>query len=398
MDFQRTYDVVVGGAGVAGVAASLECARAGLKTALVEKTILVGGLATTGLVNAYLPLCDGRGRQVTYGIAEELLHLSLKYGPGRSPAGWPGGEPGARTERWRVLFNPASFVLALDEALQDAGVVLWLDTLICKPVVADGRVLGLEVENKSGRGLLTARCVIDATGDADIAARCGAPCVVSDNWLTMWALECDVARLTKDLAQAPRPFLFDTVREGGDAWGKRHPTGYPKLTGCNGEEVTRFVLDSRRLLLQRYKKLQAASSRHDVFPLTLPSMAQFRTTRRIAGQTTLRDDQFNTHIPDSIGMTGDWRKRDIVWEIPYGALVPMGVQSLLVAGRCISSETDAWEATRVIPPAALTGQVCGIAARLALARKTTPDRLSAADVQAELRRLHIPYHLSDIAG
>jgi len=398
MDFERQYDVVIGGAGVAGIAAALECARAGLTTALVEKTILVGGLATTGLVNAYLPLCDGRGRQVTFGIAEELLHLSLKYGPGRIPAGWPGGAEGPRSERLRVLFNPASFILALDEVLQDAGVSMWLDTLICKPVVAGGALVALEVESKSGRGLLKAGCVIDATGDADIAYRAGAPCVDGDNWLTMWAIEFDAARLSSDLAQTPRPYLFDTIREGGDAWGKRHPAGYPKLNGCDGDEVTRFVLDSRRLLLERYRERQAAASRHDVFPLTLPSMAQFRTTRRIAGMATLRDDQLNAHVPDSIGMTGDWRKREVVWEIPWGALVPAGVRGLLVAGRCISSETDAWEATRVIPPAALTGQVCGIAARLSQARQTTPDRLAAADIQAELRRLHLPYHMADITA
>ena len=79
--FEKRYDVIVAGAGVAGVAAALECARAGLKTALLEKTVLPGGLATTGLVNVYLPLCDGAGRQVIFGIAEELHRLSLKYGP-----------------------------------------------------------------------------------------------------------------------------------------------------------------------------------------------------------------------------------------------------------------------------------------------------------------------------
>ncbi|HAH86374.1 MAG TPA: FAD-dependent oxidoreductase, partial [Armatimonadetes bacterium] len=56
--FDKEYDVLVAGGGVAGVAAALESARAGLKTALIEKTITPGGLATTGLINIYLPLCD----------------------------------------------------------------------------------------------------------------------------------------------------------------------------------------------------------------------------------------------------------------------------------------------------------------------------------------------------
>ena len=91
MEFTQKYDIVVAGAGVAGVAAALEAARSGYKTALVEKTVLFGGLATAGLINVYLPLCDGRGRQVIFGIAEELLHLSIQYGPGTVPAGWKGG-------------------------------------------------------------------------------------------------------------------------------------------------------------------------------------------------------------------------------------------------------------------------------------------------------------------
>src|SRR5512138_2587137 len=102
MDFTRNYDIVVAGGGVAGVAAALEAARSGFKTALVEKTVFFGGLATTGLIYVYLPLCDGRGRQVIYGIAEELLQLSLKYGPGTVPAGWPGGAAGQPTSRYLV--------------------------------------------------------------------------------------------------------------------------------------------------------------------------------------------------------------------------------------------------------------------------------------------------------
>ena len=90
---ETSYDVIVVGAGVAGVAAALEAARAGLSTALIEKTIFTGGLATTGLVNIYLPLCDGRGTQVSFGIAEELLQLSLKYGPGDIPATWRQPDP-----------------------------------------------------------------------------------------------------------------------------------------------------------------------------------------------------------------------------------------------------------------------------------------------------------------
>ena len=81
-----------------------------------------------------------------------------------------------------------------------------------------------------------------------------------------------------------------------------------------------------------------------------------------------------------------------MWEIPYGTLLPQRVTGLLVAGRCISSEGDAWEVTRVIPPAALTGQVAGLAAGLAIQHGTTPDQIAASTLQTELERLGIPFH------
>ena len=69
-------DVAVVGGGIAGIAASLSAAREGAKTILLEQQYVLGGLATAGLITIFLPLCDGLGRQVTFGIAEELLQLS----------------------------------------------------------------------------------------------------------------------------------------------------------------------------------------------------------------------------------------------------------------------------------------------------------------------------------
>ena len=92
----------------------------------------------------------------------------------------------------------------------------------------------------------------------------------------------------------------------------------------------------------------------------------------------------------------DWRKPGHVWEVPYDALVPTRIKGLLAAGRCISSEGDAWEVTRVIPPAALTGQVAGLAATLAVQADTLPDRLDAGDLQRHLDGKGIPCHLSDL--
>ena len=77
---KESYDVVVVGGGIAGIAAAVSSARCGAKTLLIEKQINLGGLATVGLISWYEPLCDGKGKQMIYGIGEELIKLSIKYG------------------------------------------------------------------------------------------------------------------------------------------------------------------------------------------------------------------------------------------------------------------------------------------------------------------------------
>jgi flavin-dependent dehydrogenase len=148
MDFSVEYDVAVVGGGVAGVAAALQSARSGMKTVLVEKTILLGGLATSGLVYIYLPLCDGMGHHVTRGISEELLKLSLKYGPGEIPD-WRNACSAPESGRYICRFSPASFMLSLEELLLEENVDLWYDTLVCGAEMNGSRVTGIIVENES---------------------------------------------------------------------------------------------------------------------------------------------------------------------------------------------------------------------------------------------------------
>ena len=400
IDFERSFEVVVVGGGIAGIAAALEAARAGLRTALIEKTILLGGLATTGLVNIYLPLCDGCGHQVTFGIAEELLHLSLKYGPGEIPSDWR-EETNATSSRKRLLavFSPASFVLALDEILEEAGVELWLDTLGCLPRMEGQLITGVEVETKSGRALLKAGCVIDATGDADIAFRAGAPCAEAGNWLSIWAIQTSLEQARKAVENEDPAALLNMIHLGGDAWGHGQPEGQEKMSGVDAEAVTRFTLQSRRLLREYYQQRQAdlgKNGRQALYPVTLPSMAQFRTTRRILGIEGLQDGQHGQRFETSIGLAADWRKPGFVWEIPYGSLLPRQVSGLLVAGRCIASEGDAWEVTRVIPAAALTGQAAGLAAWLAVKQNIQPDQLPVEQIQQALQHKSIPIHLEEV--
>jgi hypothetical protein len=382
--FQKAYDVVVVGAGVAGVAAALASARKGRKTALIEKTIAGGGLATIGNVLIYLPLSDARGRQLTFGIAEELLHLSLRYGPGRIPADWNNPET---KSRYGSRFSPASFILALDELLVRNGVDIWFDTLVCESVITGNRLQAVEVENKSGRGLLSARCFVDASGDADVAFRAGAPCAEQDNFVSIWALEIDAEKMNAaDKNPESGPFLRLRTAGGTDI-GEGLPPGIRKYSGTRGSEVSEFVLTGRRLLLDQYKKAQAAygeEGRFTVFPLTLPAMADFRTTRRIEGLSSLRTGDEGKHFDDCVGLVSDWRDGSKNWGIPYGALLPQKIKGLLAAGRCCAAAGQAWEVFRVIQAAAMTGEVCGTAAALAVELNTSPDALAVKRLQEEL--------------
>ena len=88
IDFERNYDILVIGGGVAGIAAAVSAAESGMKTALIEKSAMLGGLATMGMIYFYLPICDGKGTQVSFGLAEKLLRTAVKYSPSMDIESW----------------------------------------------------------------------------------------------------------------------------------------------------------------------------------------------------------------------------------------------------------------------------------------------------------------------
>lgn len=386
-DFVKQYDVVVAGGGVAGVAAALAAARRGAKVALVEKTVLWGGLATAGIIFIYLPLCDGNGTQVTFGISEELLKAGLKYGPGEIPAGWRNGKDLAEEKRYRVIFSPASMVLGIDELLEASGCDLWLDTQLIDAENRDGRVTSVTVANKSGTGRLEAAAFVDATGDADLAFFAGAECPVMANALASWAIEYCAQPGGHPFAPGIRASIVGCSTD-------------PDFTtpGVGGRMVSEFLLAGRT----KYRKIleeayaSGAADRFTRFPLKLPAMPDLRHTRRIDGGFTLLSGMEWKPFEDSIGVCADWRCSGKVWELPFGALLPKTLENVLAAGRCISSSDDAWEVTRVIPVAALTGEAAGIAAALSAGRRIPVRELPCRDVQDAMRKAGNPVHISEL--
>ncbi len=359
-------EVIVAGGGIAGIAAALAARRQGASVLLLEKSILYGGLATNGLINWYEPLCNGQGEQLIFGLAEELLRLSIRYGDDTLPQIWrePGGPSDialVRPEkqhrvggRYGTFFSPTLFQLAIDERLQAEGVQLRLDILAAKPVMEGERCAGVICESKSGREFYPARVVIDATGDADLFFRANAPCIEGRNYLSCIAQTCSLTAKSRALQQ--RRWMAC----GADLHGQGHPAGYPNISGVDNAEETRFILDGRGMLLEKLR----GDDRHARDVTALPSLPQLRETRRIDGAFTLREDDRCQRREDSIGLASDFERVGDWYEIPWGCLYTDAASNLLAAGRMISSDGWAWDVTRVIPVCALTGQAAGVAAAL----------------------------------
>lgn len=161
----RHYDVIVVGAGSAGVAAALAAADNGARTLLLESGPMVGGELISGLpIDGAL---NARGEWIVGGVMRELLDASGELG------GYVGAVFDWRLN-WGVCFDPEIFKVVLIEALAKRGVTTLLYTLAQDVVAADGRITGILAANKNGRTLLTADTFIDCSGDGDVAIAAGA--------------------------------------------------------------------------------------------------------------------------------------------------------------------------------------------------------------------------------
>ena len=157
----KECDVLVCGGGFAGVSAALAAARLGKKVTLLEREFMLGGLGTAGLIAIYLPICDGYGKQVSFGLAEELLRLSVSMGYEERPQGPRGyfnwvvsDDPAKRTEkdpRFEVQYNPQVCAILMEQALLKAGVKILYGTYAVGVEKQNGRISAVITESKSGR-------------------------------------------------------------------------------------------------------------------------------------------------------------------------------------------------------------------------------------------------------
>jgi hypothetical protein len=196
------YDVIVCGGGLGGVAAAIAAARSGAKTLLIERNTILGGVATSGMCcsifNCYY---TGESRKLgTTGIALEVadaLAASAGYGDK-----W-------RRHKGHVIYDIEQACLVLQNLVENAGAELLLQAWTVGAVVDDGAVRGVVVESKSGREAIRARVVVDATGDADVAALAGAPVHIgqtSQHSLCFRLGNVDVDAFVGSFRQSPKEY------------------------------------------------------------------------------------------------------------------------------------------------------------------------------------------------
>ncbi len=372
--YKGHFDVIVVGGGVAGVAAAVASARADAKTLLIEKGVNLGGLATMGLISLYEPLCDGEGKQMVYGIAEELIQLSMRYGFDNLHTKWGGnGHNKPKNERYTTRFSPGIFAAALDDYVLKNGVELKFDTLASYPVMDGKKCIGLVTENLNGREYYEAGAVVDATGNACVMDRAGVPTVLGRSFMTylvhLYEME-DAA----GLAENRDGNAFRKWAAWGANWaGEGHPEGVKVFEEATAEELNEYMIIGKQNLLSRMEKL--GKDNFDV--MAIPNMPQMRTIRRIVGKVDFNAIDGET-CQDAIGWCGDFRPSGVGkhYQVPFGSLYHEAFPNMAAAGRIISApQGDGWEVSRVIPVCVQTGEAAGKAAALCAMNQLSMDEI-----------------------
>lgn len=384
-------DVLVAGGGIAGISAALSAARGGANVILLEREYMLGGLATLGLITIYLPICDGMGRQVAFGNAEELLRLAVKNGVERDfdhkgMAVWLDGEGDAADRekyRFEAQYNPHLFATEAEQLLTSLGVRILYGTYAVATEVNNGKITHVIIENKSGRSAVAVKSVVDTTGDADICcySEVGTEPFECKNRLANWyyyvsggSVDLRIRGPVDDPSNPNREVHISDLR----------------FSGVDAAETSEMMMLARADMLRDVAENRATDP--SFTPVCLPTIPQLRTTRHIVGEYAQGIEEMHKHFDSSIGMIGDWRKRGPVYELPFETLYSKKVKNLITAGRCISSKGEMIEVTRVIPTCAVTGQAAGTAAAL------TDDfsSLDVAALQAKLTADGVVLHESDL--
>lgn len=436
-------DVLVVGAGPAGIGAAVGAARAGASVVLAERFGFVGGNATAALVGPWasfhtehpaspepgtaplVPTDRGGGDAVIAGVNRTIVdRLVDSRGAIR-----PSAETGFTSP-----FDPEVFkAVALD--VLDEAEVDYLFHSLATVVLGDGRVEGVSFETKSGAVAVRARVTVDCTGDGDVSALAGAEFEIgrAEDGLTQpMTLMALVARFGREAFAAyvrehPRQWrgvlgLWELIAEAAEAGDLKMPredvlffeTPHADVVSLNSTRVTRALgidvwdltraeWESRRQLRDIAAFLVKYVPGFEEAYVQQTGHVGVRETRRILGEYVLTaedvlsarrfDDAIarnaypmDIHNPVGSGTLLRRVPEGDAYDIPLRCLIPRRVDGLLVGGRCLSSTHEAMSSARVMPCSMATGQAAGACAAIAARNETAPREVDPGEVQTELVR------------
>ncbi|MGA2776999.1 MAG: FAD-dependent oxidoreductase [Steroidobacteraceae bacterium] len=431
-------DVLVVGSGPGGLAAALAAARAGARTALIDRNGCFGGNITQVGVEGFAWY---RHEQTVdcEGIGIEFEERAKAMG-----AAMP--EPQSLSH----ALDAEMFKWVADELVQEAGIKPLLHRLCVAPILENGTIRGVITESKAGREAILAKRVIDATGDADIATRAGAPVRKSpkDEMMAvsvMFSMSGVNKRRFIDAVKADpqtyadwsgngewdyettgkedklfSPFLRKPFKQAlaagmipsrlstiAGTWGTVTDQGdltylnlvhVPEIDGTDPNDLTIGEMRGRREAIYALEALRGfmpgcETAKLRNFGMTLG----IRDTRKIDALYNLTgsDVREQARFDDAIGIFPEFidgygililPTTGRYWHLPYRALVPKGVANLLVAGRCIGGDKISHASARNMMCCAVSGQGAGVAAAVSLQRDEPLDQLNIGAVQKELAR------------
>ncbi len=422
-----TFDVVVLGGGPAGIAAAAAAARAGASTLLVERYGFLGGMGTAAGVTNFCGLFANRFGsidQVVHGIADDLLARIDALGGLKAPH-TVFGKINAQA------YDTAAYKIAADALLLSSGVEILFHALAAGVVMDGGsRVAALMVETKSGRQAVQGRVFIDGSGDGDLATWAGVPVEVGTGSgalmypSTMFRINDVSPELARNRGWDSFPALMAAAEERS---GRRFPRKTPIIRPQNHDIEWRVNLtqvanpdgsavDGTDAAQLSYGEIEGRRQIGDAFALlreAIPGFAQsyivdippqigIRETRRVVGDYVLTEEDVLgcASFNDTIGVNG-WPVEDHVagdvifrWpdipgsrgfnHLPYRMLLPLGLDNLLVAGRCASMTHGGQSAARVSGACFVMGEAAGTAAAMAVSGNGTTRQVDVPALQAAL--------------
>ena len=409
------YDVIVCGSGPAGVCAAVKAGRMGMKVLVIEYFGSVGGMSTSGLMSHW----TGSVRSNLY--TEILTRMADE-------------NEGEKRGKITNQIDPEKLKGIYLDMLRDAGADILLYTFVCGAIVEDGAVKGVITESKSGRRAFLSKVTVDGTGDGDVAAYAGVPYEKgreSDGRMQPCTLMFKVGGVDKSRMVLLGSFesTYETEKGELQALAKAHipyPAGHllvydnplPGIITCNmtncteidgtkAEDLTRAEIVCRSQMPAIVKYLREyVPGFENCYIVSAGSMMGIRETRRFRGEYTLnesdvlearvfddwvvRDAHFNFDVHnltgaglDATGVQHKWTQKK-GYTIPYGCLVPVGIDGLLLSGRNISGTHLAHSNYRVMPICAGIGEAAGAAAAIAVRSGKNPRDVAASDIQKEL--------------